>query len=262
MLFLFLIKHGFNGGFSPVYGILISKKGATYFYNSYKEFNSGNTHGARDLDYSSITEEELPSLSPQELLYWCYAHDITYEEFCKSTLLHENTHRWTLDQDMFDDPIDITIKEGMVENEARTIAYHNGIPYIPIFRNKELEIVKSILPNFTNNYITTTLIDNNTDRLILDFLRVSTHKPNYSDEYGNLSELFYNFTKAYNNQIRKLQNSESTSLLDIFDLENQLLDADSLIDSINSFSIENQAANTSPTSSTPVHPSGDDEPEL
>ena len=134
-----------NGGYY-MGEILVNPNSAEQFYSAYKDFLQGKTEGIRKLDYAKPLDE-LEGASALETLYWFYTNGKTYEEFLKSTMLHEDIHRWTLAADIFDDPIDIFTAEGLVETEAREIAKENGIEYANCFRNDEINLI-----NFFSQY--------------------------------------------------------------------------------------------------------------
>lgn len=121
--------------------IIVNPNSAKQFYDAYMDFADGKLEGIReDIDYSKPLSE-LNDLSSLEILYWHYANQRTYQDFLKSTMLHENVHRWTLDASIFDDSIDIYAMEGYVEREARDIAEENNIEYARCFRNDEINFI-------------------------------------------------------------------------------------------------------------------------
>lgn len=123
-----------NGGTNTKGDILFNPKGAGCFYKSYIEFEEGKRGGIRPFDYTKDIKE-LPELTSAEALFWCYTHNMSYEEFTKMTLLHESVHKWTFLGGFFDDPSETELAEGMVEREARRIGEeHPELGYIPIFR--------------------------------------------------------------------------------------------------------------------------------
>lgn len=131
-----------NGGYMKG-SIIVNPNSAKQFYDAYMDFSDGKLEGIReDVDYSKLLVE-LNDLSSLEILYWHYANQRTYQDFLKSTMLHENVHRWTLNGDgaFLDDPIDIYVMEGYVEREARDIAEENNIEYARSFRNDEINFI-------------------------------------------------------------------------------------------------------------------------
>jgi len=128
-----------NGGFIKN-KIIVNPNSAKQFYASYIDFSNGKTEGIRKYDYSQPLDS-LKDLSSLETLYWYYFNGRTYQEFLKSTMLHEDIHRWTLRADMLDDPIDIFTMEGLVETEAREVAKENNIEYAKCFRNDEIMLI-------------------------------------------------------------------------------------------------------------------------
>lgn len=137
-----------NGGY--INGkIIVNPDSAKQFYASYMDFANGKVEGIRDLDYSKQLSE-LKDLSPLEVLYWYYFNKKTYQDFLKSTMLHESVHRWTLEATMFDFPIDIFALEGFVEKEARYIAEENNLEYAKCFRKDELAFIDTLLEGILN----------------------------------------------------------------------------------------------------------------
>ena len=129
-----------NGGY--VNGrIIVNPNSAKQFYDAYIDFANGKTDGIRDFDYEKPLSE-LKELSSLEILYWHYFNEKTYQDFLKSTMLHEDIHRWTLGATMFDSPIDIFAMEGFVEKEARNVAEENNLEYANCFRNDELSLIE------------------------------------------------------------------------------------------------------------------------
>ena len=128
-----------NGGY--VNGrIIVNPDSAKQFYAGYMDFADGKKEGIRDFDYGKLLSE-LKDLSSLEILYWHYFNEKTYQNFLKSTMLHEDVHRWTLGATMFDSPIDIFAMEGFVEKEARSVAEENNLEYANCFRNDELSLI-------------------------------------------------------------------------------------------------------------------------
>ena len=128
-----------NGGY--VNGrIIVNPNSAKQFYDAYIDFANGKTDGIRDFDYEKPLSE-LKELSSLEILYWHYFNEKTYQDFLKSTMLHEDIHRWTLGATMFDSPIDIFAMEGFVEKEARSVAEENNLEYANCFRNDEVSLI-------------------------------------------------------------------------------------------------------------------------
>ena len=127
--------------------IVFNPKGAKCFYDSYLQFADGKKDGIRDLDYK-LDINQLPELTPPEILYWCYQNGITYEQFCKVTLLHENVHKWTFRgatgmAALMMGKDEIALIEGLVEQEAREVASENPeLLYVHFFRNEEVDFVK------------------------------------------------------------------------------------------------------------------------
>ena len=132
--------------------VVFNPNGAKSFYKSYLQFAEGKRDGIRDLDYKSDIKD-LPNLTPSEILYWCYENNITYEQFCKITLLHENVHKWTLRgatgfAAVMMGKDEITMIEGLVEQEARAVAKENPeFLYLNCFRNDEVNFI-----NFLSRY--------------------------------------------------------------------------------------------------------------
>lgn len=126
--------------------IVFNPNGAKSFYKSYIQFSEGKRDGIRDFDYS-VDIKELPNLTPTEILYWCYEHNISYEQFCKITLLHENVHKWTLRGATGFEAVmmgkdEVALIEGLVEQEARDVAHDNpDLLYLNCFRNDEVNFV-------------------------------------------------------------------------------------------------------------------------
>ena len=138
-----------NGGTNTKGEIMFNPKGAQCFYDSYLEFLEGEREGIRDFDYSKDINE-LPELTSAEALYWCYCHEINYEEFVKITLLHESVHKWTLLGNFLDDQSETELIEGMVEQEARRVGKGNPeLGYIPIFRSDDVKRA-AFLENYEN----------------------------------------------------------------------------------------------------------------
>lgn len=128
-----------NGGY--INGrIIINPNSAKQFYAAYIDFANGKTDGIRDFDYEKPLSE-LKELSSLEILYWYYFNEKIYQDFLKSTMLHEDIHRWTLGATMFDSPIDVYAMEGFVEKEARNVAEENNLEYAKCFRNDELVLI-------------------------------------------------------------------------------------------------------------------------
>lgn len=128
-----------NGGY--VNGrIIVNPDSAKQFYAGYMDFADGKKEGIRDFDYGKPLSE-LKDLSSLEILYWHYFNEKTYQDFLKSTMLHEDVHRWTLEANIVDSPIDIFAMEGFVEKEARSIAEENNLEYANCFRNDEVSLI-------------------------------------------------------------------------------------------------------------------------
>lgn len=139
-----------NGGY--INGrIIVNPDSAKQFYDSYMDFANGKMEGIRNLDYGKPISE-LKDLSSLEVLYWHYFNEKTYQDFLKSTMLHEDVHRWTLGATMVDSSIDIFAMEGFVEKEARNIAEENNLEYAKCFRNDELMLI---------NYLSNGIFDSN-----------------------------------------------------------------------------------------------------
>lgn len=128
-----------NGGFYKG-KILLNPNSAKQFYAAYTDFSNGITDGIREFDYNQPLSK-LENLSPLEILYWYYINGKTYQDFLKSTMLHEDVHRWTLGADMLDDPIDTFFMEGLVETESREVAKENNIEYANCFRSDEVNLI-------------------------------------------------------------------------------------------------------------------------
>lgn len=128
-----------NGGFYKG-KILLNPNSAKQFYAAYTDFSNGITDGIREFDYNQPLSK-LENLSSLEILYWYYINGKTYQDFLKSTMLHEDVHRWTLGADIFDSPIETFFIEGLVETESREVAKENNIEYANCFRSDEVNLI-------------------------------------------------------------------------------------------------------------------------
>lgn len=156
-----------NGGYIKG-SIIVNPNSAKQFYDAYMDFADGKLDGIReDIDYSKPISE-LKDLSSLEILYWHYFNQRPYQDFLKSTMLHENVHRWTLNGDVFYDPIDTYAMEGYVEREARDIAEENNIEYAKCFRNDEINFIDYLGRNNdkTDNISSMLYYANSTDCLL------------------------------------------------------------------------------------------------
>lgn len=125
----------------------LNPKSAMMLYNCYLDFANGIIHKniRQDIDYSSLKYDELYSLNPYECIYWCYVHNITFTDFAKMNFVHECAHRFgsSLSLDLPHEPFLCNIvEEGITEIIARNYALAENKPYIPIFRETEVEFVK------------------------------------------------------------------------------------------------------------------------
>lgn len=221
-----------NGGY--VNGsIIVNPDSAKQFYDAYMDFADGNREGTKkDIDYSKPLVE-LNDLSSLEILYWHYANQRTYQDFLKSTMLHENVHRWTLDASMFDDPIDIYAMEGYVEQEARTIADDNNIEYARCFRNDEVNFIQYLNRDYNklDSAISMLYFGNSTDCLTFD-LRMETMKqlkdisPQQANAltkelYGNLNDKVEysktNYGKNFREIFANIKLNKSYQLIDLIE---------------------------------------------
>lgn len=157
--------------------IVFNPKGAKCFYQSYLQFADGKRDGIRDLDYK-MDISQLPELTPSEILYWCYQNGITYEQFCKVTLLHENVHKWTLRGAtgfvaVMMGKDEITLIEGLVEEEARAVASENPeLLYLHCFRNEEVDFVRTLCKyQQPNNFLLYSSADKFEIAAIISFLQ-------------------------------------------------------------------------------------------
>ena len=157
-----------NGGY--VSGrIIVNPSSAKQFYEAYIDFENGKTKGIRDLNYEKPLNE-LKDLSSLEVLYWYYFNEKTYQDFLKSTMLHEDIHRWTLGASIIDEPIDIFAMEGFVEKEARNVAEENKLEYAKCFRNDEILLIEYLTNGiFDKNDITMTMLYNENATACLKF---------------------------------------------------------------------------------------------
>ena len=233
---------GVNGGYSPKTGIIISLTGARLFYNSYLMFAKGNIKGISEKDYS-LPLNEFSNLTEIEILYWCYKNNVLYEEFLKTTILHENTHKWTCFGAFTDDMIDTILSEGLVEAEARSFAAENGINYLPIFRNKEINVAKFFTKDLNKIVVDYWLRVNTLEHVIIDYLK-SIKSPLDENYYGELNGFF---TDAVQNRTdyydKKTKNNEWQSLHDVINASS-LFDENELIRNLvafnNRFNTENK----------------------
>lgn len=139
-----------NGGY--VKGrIIVNPDSVKQFYEAYRDFENGKNEGIRDFNYGKPLAE-LKDLSSLEILYWHYFNEKTYQDFLKSTMLHEDIHKWTLEANVLDSPIDIFAMEGFVEKEARNVAEENNLEYANCFRNDEVSLI---------DYLSNGIIDKN-----------------------------------------------------------------------------------------------------
>lgn len=213
--------------------IVFNPEGAKSFYESYLQFSEGKREGIRDLDYS-LSMEELPDLTPSEILYWNYTHDVSYEDFCKVTLLHENVHKWTLRGAtglgaMMMGKDEIAMIEGLVEQEARAVAKDNPqLTYSNCFRNDEVDIVsflgKYYSPNNSLLYQSGEKFETNA---IVEFLKEQgVPDDRLHEEFNKIIEDFTSvchqkFSGAPNNEFEK-------SFYDIFLSKEKLVSKDIL----------------------------------
>ena len=139
-----------NGGY--INGrIIINPNSAKQFYAAYIDFANGKTDVIRDFDYEKPLSE-LKELSSLEILYWYYFNEKTYQDFLKSTMLHEDIHRWTLEATMVDSQIDKFAMEGFVEKEARNVAEENNLEYANCFRNDEMSLIDYLSNGIFDKY--------------------------------------------------------------------------------------------------------------
>ena len=126
--------------------ITISKFGAELYYLAFEEFQKGYVKDIRPLNYERPMHKFMQNAPTQkEILYWCYANDIMYEELLESSIVHELTHLWTMQQTGFDDLTNTLVVEGVVELHARKFSKEMGLDYIPFFRHNETILATKFL---------------------------------------------------------------------------------------------------------------------
>lgn len=143
-----------NGGHR--YGqVYLNPRSSLLLYNSYKQFLNGNLEGIRtNINYESIEMSDLSksNLTRKELLYWCYIHKISFEKLCETTLIHECSHQYGLSEIEPDDPkISDYFMEGITEYKARKFSKDIGLDYIPIFHEKDFQLINQTMNLLMNN---------------------------------------------------------------------------------------------------------------
>ena len=211
--------------------IVFNPNGAKCFYQSYLQFSDGKRDGIRELDYK-MDISQLPELTPSEILYWCYQNGITYEQFCKITLLHENVHKWTLRgatgfAAVMMGKDEIALIEGLVEQEARAVASENPeLLYLHCFRNEEVDFVKTLCEyQQPNDFLLYSSADKFETEAIISFLK----SKNISDDEmrSKFDEMVSNITDYCDKRFSGTPTSDfGRSFYDIFLSKEQTLNVE------------------------------------
>ena len=168
MLKITIYTHNFGYGGNDKY--YINPESALMLYNVYLEFTEGKINGniRKKIDYENLTYSDLYQLNQYEMIYWCFIHNITFEDFAKMNFIHECSHRFGISSADDLDPYIFTVtEEGLTELIARDFAKEENLPYIPLFRQKELDFIYYFFDEVTEDlkYITIAYYDDEYDVL-------------------------------------------------------------------------------------------------